>query len=250
MPSWRELIRVPPTSPGATGHSGNIHVSLWLPSESDNVADMGLGDPAEGSLTQYAEHPTDSSEGCFENCPTCRRLRKATAEFAVRHGAEGLTSAAIADFAGVPLERALEHYPTLDACLAATYDEGSLRLRRVCVPALRGSGSWRERLRAAVDAGIEEFETRPDLARFCMMVAWRSDLPVLCASRVAARDRLVAILSEESGPGDEDLPDLRFEILVGAAHHSVSEAVQANGGARAVRERLGQVIDLFEPVPS
>jgi len=211
---------------------------------------MGLGDPALGSLTQYAEQPIDSSHGCFSNCPTCRRLRKATAEFAVRHGVDGITSAAIAEFAGVPLERAVEHYPTLDACLAATYDEGSLRLRRVCVRALRGSGSWQERLRAAADAGIEEFKTRPELARFCMMVAWRSDLPVLCASRVAARERLVAILAEESGPGDEHLPDLRFEILVGAAHHTVSEEIHANGGARAVRERLDQVIDLFEPVAS
>jgi AcrR family transcriptional regulator len=250
MPSWRELMQVPPTSPGATGHTGNIHVSLSYPSESDNVADMGLGDPEAGSQTQYAEQPPVSQDGCFSNCPTCRRLRKATAEFADRHGVEGITSAAIAEFAGVPLERAAEHYPTLDACLAATYDEGSLRLRRVCVRALRGRGSWPERLRAVVDAGIEEFETRPELARFCMIAAWRSDLPVLCASRLAARERLVAILAEESGVGDECLPDLRFEILVGAAHHTVSEEIHANGGAQAVRERLDQVIELFEPVPS
>jgi AcrR family transcriptional regulator len=250
MPSWRELMKVPPTSPGATGHAGNIHVSLSDPSESDNVADMGVGDPAEGSQMPYACQPPGSQEGCFSNCPTCRRLRKATAEFAVRHGVEGITSAAIADFAGVPRERAAEHYPTLEACLAATYDEGSLRLRRACVRALRGRGSWPERLRAAVDAGIEEFETRPELARFCMMVAWRSDLPVLCASRLAARERLVAILAEESGVGDEGLPDLRFEILVGAAHHTVSEEIQADGGARSVRERLDEVIELFEPVPS
>jgi AcrR family transcriptional regulator len=210
---------------------------------------MGLGDPGEGSQTQYAEQPPAAQDGCFSNCPTCRRLRKATAEFAVQHGVEGLTSAAIAEFAGVPLERAEEHYPTLDSCLAATYDDGSLRLRRVCVRALRGSGSWPERLRAAVDAGIEEFETQPELARFCMLVAWRSDLPVLCAARLAARDRLVAILAEESGVGDEGLPALRFEILVGAAHHTVSAQLASNGGARSVREQLDQVIDLFEPVP-
>ena len=211
---------------------------------------MGVGDPAVGSRTQYAERPADSPDGCFWNCPTCRRLREATAEFAVRHGVEEITCAAIAEFADVPPEQAAEHYPTLEACLAATYDEGALRLRRACAPALRGSGSWQERLRAAADAGIEEFKTRPDLAHFCMMVAWRSDLPVLCASRVAARERLVAILAEEAGPGDEDLPGLRFEILVGAAHHTVSEELAADGGAQEVRERLDQVIDLFEPVPS
>ena len=211
---------------------------------------MGAEDPGVGSQTQDAEQPPATRDGCFSNCPTCRRLRKATAEFAVRHGVEGITSAAIAEFAEVPLERAAQHYPTLEACLAATYDEGALRLRRACVPALRGSGSWQERLHAAVDAGIEEFRTRPELAQFCMMVAWRSDLPVLSATRVAARERFVAILAEESGGGDEDLPDLRFEILVGAAHHTVSEQLEANGGAGSVRERLDQVIELFEPVPS
>ena len=239
MPSWRELILVPPTSPGVTGHAGNIHVSLWHPAESDNVADMGVGDPAEGSRDAVRRAAGRQPDGCFSNCPTCRRLRKATAEFAVLHGVDGITSAAIAEFADVPPERAAEHYPTLEACLAATYDEGALRLRRACVPALRGSGSWQERLHAAADAGIEEFKTRPELARFCMMVAWRSDLPVLCASRVAARERLVAILAEEAVPGDEDLPGLRFEILVGAAHHVVSEELggrrRGTSGSRTAR---------------
>jgi AcrR family transcriptional regulator len=209
---------------------------------------MGAEDPGVGSQTQDAEQPPATRDGCFSNCPTCRRLRKAAAEFAVRHGVEGITNSAIAEFAEVPLERAVQHYPTLEACLAATYDEGALRLRRACRPALRGNGSWQERLHAAVDAGIEEFTTRQELARFCMMVAWRSDLPVLCAARVAARERFVAILAEESGVGDEDLPGLRFEILVGAAHHMISEQIQANGGARSIRAQLDQVIDLFEPV--
>jgi hypothetical protein len=65
---------------------------------------------------------------------------------------------------------------------------------------------------------------------------------------MAARERLVSILAEESGLEDEHLPELRFEILVGAIHHAVSEELQANGGAADVRERLEQVIDMFEPV--
>lgn len=166
----------------------------------------------------------------------------------MRHGIEATTSAAIAELAEVPLERAVEHYPTLEDCLAAAYDEGALRLRRVCVRTLRGSGSWQERLHATVEAAIEEFRQKPELARFCMVEVCRFDLPVLFASRLAARERFVAILAEECGPGDEDLPELRFEMLAGAAHHTVSEHLAADGGARSVRERLAQVIDLFEPV--
>jgi AcrR family transcriptional regulator len=198
---------------------------------------------------QYEDPPTAVSAGCFSNCPTCRRLRKAAAGYAVLHGIEGITSAAIAEHADVPLERAVEHYPTLEDCLAATYDEGALRLRRACTRALRGDGSWQERLHGAVDAAIEEFRTRPQLARFCMMVAWRSDLRVLSAARVAARERFVAILAEECGSdADElDLPALRFEVLAGAAHHVLSEDFRGNGHERSIRERLDEVIALFEP---
>jgi AcrR family transcriptional regulator len=186
--------------------------------------------------------------GCFSDCPTCRRLRKAAVAVAVRRGVTTATSEAIADHAEVPLEGAVQHYPAAEDCLAAAYDEGALLVRRIFARKLRGSGSWHERLRAAADGAVEVLETQPELARFCTVEAWRSDLPMLCASRLADRERLVAILAEESGVGDEDLPDLRFEILVGAAHHMVSEEIQANGGARAVRERLEQVIDMFEPV--
>jgi hypothetical protein len=198
-------------------------------------------------MQQDAARPDSCASGCFSDCPTCRRLRKAAVVLAVRDGIEATTREAIAEFAEVPLERAAQHYPTAEDCLAAAYDEGALRVRRLCVRTLRGSGSWQERLRAAVDEAIQEFKTRPELARFCMVEAWRSDLPVLCAARMAARERFVAILAEESGPEDEALPDLRFEMLAGAAHHMVSEQLQVGAGARSVRERLDQVIDLFEP---
>lgn len=204
-----------------------------------------------GGVIQHDVAPSNGcAAGCFSDCPTCRRLRKAAVEVAVRGGVTAATSEAIAERAEVPLERAVQHYPAAEDCLSAAYDEGALIVRRICARVLRGTGAWQERLRDAVAAAIEQFETRPELARFCMVEAWRSDLPMLCASRLAARERLVAILAEESGTGDEDLPDLRFEVMVGAAHHMAGEEIQANGGARAVRERLDQVIDLFEPVPS
>jgi AcrR family transcriptional regulator len=201
-----------------------------------------------GVIKEDASPSNGCASGCFSDCPTCRRLRKAAVAVAIRHGVAAATSEAIAERAEVPLERAVQHYPAAEDCLAAAYDEGALLVRRICARILPRSGSWQERLRDAVDAAFEEFKARPELARFCTVEAWRSDLPMLCASRLAARERLVSILAEESGAGDEDLPGLRFEILVGAAHHMVSEQIQANGGARSVRERVDQVIDLFEPV--
>jgi AcrR family transcriptional regulator len=207
---------------------------------------MGATHPP-GGLQRNAELLDSCSSGCFSDCPTCRRLRKAAVQVAVRDGITATTSDAIAELAEVPLERATEHYPTVEDCLAAAYDEGTLRLRRVCVGTLRGSGSWPERLRATVDAVIEEFTKRPELARFCMLEVSRSDNRVLCASRLAARERFVAILAEECGVEDADLPALRFEMLAGAAHHTVLGQLQGNGSTGSVRERLDQVIELFEP---
>jgi AcrR family transcriptional regulator len=209
---------------------------------------MGAAHPVEGVMQQDAARSNGCRSGCFSDCPTCRRLRKAAVGLAVRHGMEAATTEAIAERAEVPLERAVQHYPTAEGCLAAAYDEGALLVRRICARTLRGNGPWQDRLRAAVDAVIGEFKSRQELARFCMVEAWRSDMPVLCATRLAARERFVAILAEEAGVDDADLPELRFEMMAGAAHHMVSEQIQDGGGARSVRERLDQVIDLFEPV--
>jgi hypothetical protein len=136
--------------------------------------------------------------------------------------------------------------------LAAAFDEGAMRLRRACSGALRGGGAWHERLHAAVDAAVEEFSGSPELARFCSMLALRSDLPVLCASRLAARERIVAILAEERGSevDGEDLPALRFEVMVGAATRALAEQLEGELTPGAVRERLDQVVDLFEPAPA
>jgi AcrR family transcriptional regulator len=199
-------------------------------------------------IEQDAVSPGGCATGCFSDCPTCRRLRKAAVAVAIRRGVDGVTSEAIAERAEVPLARAVEHYPAAEDCLAAAYDEGALLVRRICARTLTADGSRRERLLAAVTASIEEFTERPELARYWAVEAWRSDMAILCASRMAARERLVSILAEESGLEDQDLPELRFEILVGAIHHAVSEELQRDGGPASVRERLEQVIDMFEPV--
>jgi AcrR family transcriptional regulator len=193
-----------------------------------------------------AEHP---SGGCFSNCPTCRALRLAAAEVAVRDGVDETTGAAVAARAGVSREEASRHYPMLDDCLAAAYDEGTMRLRRACVRALRGEGAWADRLHAAVDAAIDEFRDEPELARFCVVEAWRSDIVTLRASRMAMRERFVEILTEEAGPDAEDaeLPELRFELLAGAAHHVVSTVLTGDGDGTGVRRRLDEVIGMFEP---
>jgi AcrR family transcriptional regulator len=208
---------------------------------------MGARHPLEGPIQEEAGGSTGHPEGCFLDCPICERLRRAAVEIAVRDGIDRTTTAGVAQFAEVPVDESVGHYPTVEDCLAAAYDEGALMLRRVCARALRGEGTWRERLGTAVDMALEAFGERPQLARYCFVEAWYSSLPMLSATRVADRERLVRILAEhdETASRGEDLPELRFEVMVGAAHHAVREQLDGRGDV-TLRERLDGLIDVFE----
>jgi AcrR family transcriptional regulator len=208
---------------------------------------MGAKHPLEGPIEEEAGGSTGHPEGCFLDCPTCERLRRAAVEIAVRDGIDRTTTNGVAELAEVPVDQAVGHYPTVEDCLAAAYDEGALMLRRVCARAMRGEGSWRKRLGTAVDMALEAFGERPQLARYCFVEAWYSSLPMLSATRVADRERLVRILAEhhETASRGEDLPELRFEVMVGAAHHAVREQLDGRGDV-TLRERLDRLIDLFE----
>jgi AcrR family transcriptional regulator len=211
-------------------------------------ATMGAKHPPEGPSGPEPGEPTGHPEGCFLDCPTCERLRRAAVEIAVRDGIDRTTTAAVAERAGIPVEQAMGHYPTAEDCLAAAYDEAALMLRRVCARTLQGEGTWRDRLGTAIDTALEAFNERPALGRYYFVEAWYSTLPMLSASRVADRERLVRILAEHSEPASrgEDLPELRFEVMVGAAHHAVREQLDGHGGDVTLRERLDRLIDLFE----
>jgi AcrR family transcriptional regulator len=136
---------------------------------------MGVKHPLAGPDQKETGGSSGHPEGCFLDCPTCERLRRAAVEIAVRDGIDRTTTAGVADLADVPLDQAVGHYPTVEDCLAASYDEGALMLRRVCARALRGEGTWRERLGVAVDMALEAFSTtgRCHAARTCRSCASR-----------------------------------------------------------------------------
>jgi AcrR family transcriptional regulator len=183
------------------------------------------------------------------DCPDCRKLRHAAVDLAARDGMDTLTSEAIARHAGLSAERARAHYPTLDACLTAAYEQATAHFREVADAALGGAGSWQERLRAAAEATVEAFEERPDLARFCVVEAWRSNLPMLGACRLAGRRLYVEMMAEHGGA--EAGAGLRMEMFVGAGHHAVSEELEREADdPDALRERLDRLIEVFEPAPA
>jgi AcrR family transcriptional regulator len=179
-------------------------------------------------------------------CATCRSLRAAAVALAVRRGIQDVTSEAIADRAGIPGELAAEHYPTLDHCLTAAFEEGTTHFREVADRALDRDGTWQERLHVAAAATVEALDAQPELARFCVLEAWRCNLPMLRTSRITARRRYVEMLTgQRRAGGDEDLPEVRMELLVGAGHHLAGEEIEW-GDADSLHERLVGLIEVFE----
>lgn len=174
-------------------------------------------------------------------------MRAAAVSLALRRGIQFVTFEGIAAEAGIAGEQAVRHYPTLDHCLAAAYDEGTTHFRDVASRAMDDDGSWKERLHAAAAATVEAFEARPDLARFCVLEAWRCNLPMLRASCIKGRSRYIEMLTDHrSSGGYEDLPEVRMEMFVGAGHYVSGEELE-RGDADSLLERLDRLIEVFEP---
>jgi AcrR family transcriptional regulator len=166
---------------------------------------------------------------------------------AVRRGIQSVTSEGIAAEAGIEGEEAARHYPTLDHCLSAAYDESTTHFRDVASRAMDDEGSWQDRLHAAAAATVEAFDEHPDLARYCVVEAWRRNLPMLRASRLAGRRRYIQMLTDHRRPeGNEDLPEVRMEMFVGAGHHVSGEELE-QGDVDSLQERLDRLIEVFEP---
>jgi AcrR family transcriptional regulator len=181
------------------------------------------------------------------DCGTCRALRAAAVALAVRRGIQAVTSGGIAAEAGIKAEQAVRHYPTLDHCLTAAYEESTTHFREVASGAMEGEGSWQDRLHAAAAATVEAFDARPDMARYCVVEAWRCNLPLLRASRIAGRRRYIEMLTAHRHfEGDQDLPEVRMEMFVGAGHHVSGEELE-QGDADSLQERLDRLIEVFEP---
>jgi AcrR family transcriptional regulator len=199
-----------------------------------------------GGATARMQTSNARSPCVIADCDTCRRLRTAAVALAVRGGIQDVTLEAIAVEAGVAPERAAEHYPTLDHCLTAAFEAGTARFREATDRALDREGSWEERMHAAAEATVEELEACPELARFCVVEACRSNLPRLRASRLAVRRRWVEMLNaRRRAAGVGDLPEVRMELLVGAGHHLTGEELE-RGDPEALHERLDGLIEVFE----
>jgi AcrR family transcriptional regulator len=180
-------------------------------------------------------------------------MRIAAVDIAAGRGIRAATDTAIARGAQVAPELASRHYATADECLADAYQEGFERLLEASLPALTGDGSWQERLLAAGNAAILAFADQPQLARFCVVEAWRIDMPALSARRMQVRERFVRTLADHRRPNVEEdaLPELRFEIFAGATRFAIDDELQDPAcSMHSLQARFGELVRVFEPAPT
>jgi AcrR family transcriptional regulator len=191
---------------------------------------------------------------CIEpGCPTCRELREAAIALATRDGIDAVTMTAIKDEVGTQHSTAKRHYRSAEECLVAAYDEAAGDFFDAFANAFTAAESWPDRLHQAADAVMALVRARPRTARFCAVEAARSSSLALRQRQLVMRERYVAALEDQYARdgGDDELPALRFEVMVGAARHAVGRVLESGRfGPGDIDRQLHELIGVFEPVPA
>jgi AcrR family transcriptional regulator len=105
--------------------------------------------------------------------PEIQRARILTAlvEVALERGAGRVTVAHIVARSGVSRRTFYEFFADREACFVAAFEEAVARAAARVVPAFEQAGSWRERVRAGLQALLEFLDEEPGLGRLCVVDA-------------------------------------------------------------------------------
>lgn len=147
-----------------------------------------------------------------------RRLLLSICEVVAEGGSENATVGRICAQAGVSRRTFYELFVDRQACLLAALEDAIERIGAHVADAYRGEGSWRERIRRAVVALLEQLDLDPDRAHLCIVEAVRGDSEVL-----ARRRQLLSALASavDEGRGEarasSQPPPLTADGVVGGA---------------------------------
>ncbi len=99
------------------------------------------------------------------------RMIAALVEVAGERGVGGVTVAHVVARSGVSRRTFYELFDDREDCFLAGFDEAVERGARRVVPAFRGSGAWRERVRAGLGALLEYLDEEPGMGALCVVDA-------------------------------------------------------------------------------
>ena len=103
-----------------------------------------------------------------------RRLLLAFGEVASTSGLETATVGRVCEQAAVSRRTFYELFSDREDCLLAAFDQAIERFGRRVRPVFVAKGPWRERIRRALVALLEQLDTEPDIARLCIVEAPRA----------------------------------------------------------------------------
>ncbi len=145
------------------------------------------------------------------------RVLTGLGEVVVERGVSDTTVAHIVARAGVSRRTFYELFADREDCFLAAFDQAVERAAARVVPAFAGPGRWRERVRAALVAGLAFLDDEPELGALCVVHALGAGPQAL--ERRAAVVRVLVSAVEEGGreaPRGRAPARLTAEGVVGA----------------------------------
>jgi hypothetical protein len=144
--------------------------------------------------------------------------------------------------AGVTAEEFESEFETDDACLFAAYDRLSEQIVERAFSGCDDTHPWPDRVRQGLAMILEEFATRPQLARV-LIRTFPSIRPATYERYVALLARFVPFMREgrEYSGVDEDLPAEVELLAVGAAEAIIFDEVES-GRARGLPRLMPEIL--------
>lgn len=146
------------------------------------------------------------------------RVLAALGEVVMERGVGGATVAHIVARAGVSRRTFYELFADREDCFLAAFDQAIERVAARVIPAFAGPGRWRERVRAALVAGLEFLDQEPELGALCVVHALGAG-PRALEHRAAVVRALIDAVEEggaEARKGRDAPERLVAEGVVGA----------------------------------
>jgi AcrR family transcriptional regulator len=190
-----------------------------------------------------------------------RRLLLAYMEVLAEHGLQGASVDRICKRAGVSRRTFYDLFIDREACFVAAFELALDGIAAEVVPAYMGQGrtrrapGWRERVRAALTALLELFDSEPGLVRMCVVETLKAG-PTILERRRAVLEVAAAAVDEGRREGrGVPPPPLTAEATVGGVvsviHARLVTGVPAAiGGPRTGEHGAQPLVELVNPLMS
>jgi AcrR family transcriptional regulator len=166
-----------------------------------------------------------------------RRLTHAVVEVVGEHGLEAATVGRVCEQAGVSRRTFYELFGDREECLLAGFDTEVQRLGEHSRSVSDGHERWREQLRSALEALLEELDAQPVVARFCVIETARAG-PRVLERRQHALNALAVMI--DAGRG---------EARVGSEPPALTAQGVVAGAVSVIQARLLEPIEDSSSLP-